>query len=121
MSDVENDPVKKGTKQISYQALLLHQGESKVVFVVTKDSVEILISIVFVVYGVVQDLQRTQNDCVEEIVTVKVWDSSTKTTRDHVGDYNHYCDEGLVDKCLNCLTQPQLNLIAVLEQKVAHG
>ena len=49
MCDIENNPIKYGAKQISYQALILHKGKSKVVLVMTKDSIEIFISVVFII------------------------------------------------------------------------
>ena len=121
MTDVNVDPVKDRTKDVTDQTFVLDKSEGEIVLVVTKDPVEALIAIILVIDRIVQDLKRTQNNCVEQVVPIKVGNCSTETTRDHVSNDDHHGDESLVDKRLHCFGQPKLNLVAVLEQQVAYG
>ena len=86
LSDVDNYPIEHNLDQISDHALSLHKSECKVVFVVTKYTVEILITIIFEVYWVGQYLDRTLENGEPEVVGVNVRKRGTKPWLDHVCD-----------------------------------
>jgi hypothetical protein len=48
MGDIENYPVEENASEVTHEALELHEGEGKVVFVMPKDPIEILIAIIFI-------------------------------------------------------------------------
>lgn len=116
LGDVDHYPVEHYLEQVGHQALWLDKGEREVVFVVAENAVEVLVTIIFEVNSVGKDLHRWEDDGVEEVVGVNVGDGGAEPTLDHVGDDHQHCDEGLVDEGLYGLTQPELDLVAVLEK-----
>ena len=85
----------------------------------TKDPVKVVIRIIFVENGINKDLSWSKKKHENKVVKVGVWHCSTETTLNHVSCKDQESDQGSVKECLSSLGQSHLNLVSMLEQKVA--
>jgi len=64
---------------VGYQTLCLNESEGKIVFVMTKDTVEVFVAIVLEIYSISKYLERTLQKREPEVVRVNVGQCCTES------------------------------------------
>ena len=87
----------------------------------TKDTVEILVSVVLEVYCVSKYLKWALQKREPEVVRVNVGQCCTESWLYHVSYNDEHSNKRLVGKSLDSFAEPKLYLVAMLKQEVADG
>lgn len=118
---INYQPIKECTREINNNTLCLDQCEREVVFVMAIYSVEMVIPIVFVKDCINQNFNWSQKDHESEVIHLCVRDGAAGTTSDHVGGQDEEGDETSVEESLRGFGKSHLDVVSMLEKKVADG
>ena len=99
---IYHQPVKKCANWIYDDVFCLNQGKSEVVFVMTKDSVEIIMSVIFVKDSINQYFSRSKEKHEYKVIEVGVRHGSTESWFYHVRAQNQECNQRSIKESLCC-------------------